>query len=652
MSLRVYVRTSVACFFLLVTAALIPVGLPMRLTAEAQGVVQALPQVALPQVYLDTTFTPPSGNTIAVPAGGDFQAALDNANPGDTIQLAAGASYIGPFTLPNKAGAGWIYIESSALSSLPAPGNRVSPSLAGLMPKILASGSAAIQTVSGAHQYRFVGIEFAPTPGLVSAPQFSMVHLGSGETDVQALPNNLVFDRCYIHGDPAAGAQRGILMDSASTAVIDSYLSDFKLTTSQALAIQSQNGPGPFKIVNNYLEGAGTGVGFGGWIPTIPNLVSSDVEIRGNYFARPLSWRVGDPAYAGTPWVVANFLQLTNAQRVLVDGNIFESNWKGGDQDGFALSLAPVDQNGGMPWATVQDITFTHNIVRHSTAGVHMGGWDNLYPSQQLQRVLIQNNLFTDIGAFAANGGSVGRLFQLRDGAANVVIDHNTAFQTESPLFAQVGTGAPNTGLVYTNDLTPNNQGVSGDGTAGNPPATLAGSFPGAVFAGNALVGGSSLDYPPNNFFPPTPADVGFVNYAGGDYRLAASSPYKNAGTDGKDVGADINAINAATANVISGATSAASPSPPVTLSFTPASQDFGSVAVGGSAYRSFMVTNLGGSAVSGAVSTTAPFSVAFGNLFVLGPGGSQMIVVGFSPTAARGYAALIDFTWNTGSSG
>ncbi|TMI79287.1 MAG: hypothetical protein E6H03_10565, partial [Bacillati bacterium ANGP1] len=150
---------------------------------------------------------------------------------------------------------------------------------------------------------------------------------------------------------------------------------------------------------------------------------------------------------------------------------------------------------------------------------------------------------------------------------------------------------------------------MSGDGTAGNPPATLAGSFPGAVFAGNALVGGSSLDYPPNNFFPPTPADVGFVNYAGGDYRLAASSPYKNAGTDGKDVGADINAINAATANVISGATSAASPSPPVTLSFTPASQDFGSVAVGGSAYRSFMVTNLGGSAVSGAVSTTAPFS-------------------------------------------
>ena len=644
MSLRTCVRASVA-LFLIVAAAPRPVLLPVRSAAEAQAVAQPNAQVALPQVYLDTTYTPLSGNTIAVPAGGDFQAALNNANPGDTIQLAAGASYTGPFILPNKAGAGWIYIESSALSSLPAPGNRVSPSLAGLMPKILAPGSAAIQTVSGAHQYRFIGIEFAPAPGQYSALQLTLIDLGNGETSVDQLPNNIIFDRCYIHGDPAAGARRGIAMDSTATAVIDSYLSDFKLTTSEALPIQSENGPGPFKIVNDYLEG-GIGVSFGGWIPTIPNLVASDIEIRGNYFARPLSWRAGDPAYAGTPWVVKNFLQLTNAQRVLVDGNVFESNWKGGDQDGFAIVLAPADQNGGMPWATVQDVTVTHNIVRRSAAGVHMRGWDNVYPSQQLQRVLIQNNLFTEIGAFAANGGSVGRLFQLRDGAANVAIDHNTAFQTESPVYAQVATGAPNTGFVYTNNLTPTNQGVRGDGTAGAPLATLDTSFPGWVFAGNALIGGTPLSYPPNNFFPATSADVVFVDNAGGDYRLAASSPYKNAGTDGKDVGADIDATNAATANVLSGATATSpTPPPPGSVSFTPATQDFGSVAVGQSASRSFMVTNLGGSTIAGAASTTAPFSVAFGNLFILGPGMSQTIVVGFSPTAAGGYAAIVSFT-------
>src|SRR5438105_12345041 len=230
-------------------------------------------------------------------------------------------------------------------------------------------------------------------------------------------------------------------MDSAFTAVIDSYLSDFKLTYSEALPIQSENGTGPFKIVNNYLEGAGMGVMFGGADPVIPNLVASDIEIRGNYFARPLSWRFGDPAYAGTPWIVKNLLELKNAQRVLIDGNIFENDWKQADQDGFAIVFTPRNQNGGAPWSDVRDVTFTHNIIRHSTAGFHMLGWDNNNSSQQLQRVLVQNNVLFDIGAFANNGGSVGRLYQQYDGVANTTIDHNTAFQSGDLLHAVVHTG-------------------------------------------------------------------------------------------------------------------------------------------------------------------------------------------------------------------
>ena len=40
---------------------------------------------------------------------------------------------------------------------------------------------------------------------------------------------------------------------------------------------------------------------------------------------------------------------------------------------------------------------------------------------------------------------------------------------------------------------------------------------------------------------------------AGGNYALSASSPYKNAGTDGKDIGADIVAVNSATAGATTG---------------------------------------------------------------------------------------------------
>jgi hypothetical protein len=76
-------------------------------------------------------------------------------------------------------------------------------------------------------------------------------------------------------------------------------------------AICGVNGPGPFKIVNNYLEGSGENVMFGGADPAIRDLVPSDIEFRGNYCFKPLSWKIGHPSYAGTPWAVKN---LTSSQ--------------------------------------------------------------------------------------------------------------------------------------------------------------------------------------------------------------------------------------------------------------------------------------------------------------------------------------------------
>jgi len=41
----------------------------------------------LPQLYVGTTYLQPSGRTIAVRAGGDLQASLNGARPGDVITL-------------------------------------------------------------------------------------------------------------------------------------------------------------------------------------------------------------------------------------------------------------------------------------------------------------------------------------------------------------------------------------------------------------------------------------------------------------------------------------------------------------------------------------------------------------------------------------
>ena len=95
------------------------------------------------------------------------------------------------------------------------------------------------------------------------------------------------------------GGRRGIALNGGAMAVVDSYLADFKEVGADSQAICGWNGPGPFKIVNNYLEAAGENVMFGGADPSVRNLVPSDIEIRRNTLTKPLTWRIGDPDYAG-----------------------------------------------------------------------------------------------------------------------------------------------------------------------------------------------------------------------------------------------------------------------------------------------------------------------------------------------------------------
>ena len=514
---------------------------------------QSLP--APPQVTVDTTFPVQSGLTINVAAGGDLQGALDRAQPGDTILLAAGATFTGTFTLRAKSGTGWIVVRTAAPNtSLPPAGTRITPSYAGVMPKIVSNSSLpAVQTAAGAHHFRFVGVEFSVVSGL--SINYGIVALGDGssvQNSSSQVPFALILDRVYIHGLTAANVRRGVGLNSGSTAVIDSYISEIHENGADTQAIGGWNGPGPYKIANNYLEAAGENILLGGADPSIANLVPSDIEIRGNYVNKPVAWM-------GSQWSVKNLLELKNAQRVLVDGNIFEHNWLA-SQNGFAILFTVRNQNGTAPWSVVQDVTFTHNIVRHVASGVNLLGFDSPNMSQQTKRVLIKDNLFDDVNGATWGGGS-GRLFQPLSATANVTIDHNTGFQSGDAVGAD---GAASTGFVYTNNLTPNNQyGVGGSGTYGNPMLTLSTYFPGAVFRRNALVGGSASNYPADNFFPATQAAVGYTNQAGGNYKLLSTSTFHNAGLDGKDVGADLDALNAATAGTLSGTPSSPPPPPP-----------------------------------------------------------------------------------------
>src|SRR5688500_1674674 len=136
-------------------------GCPTDLAPDPD-VMQALPRIT----DLDTAYPDQAGRTIAVAAGGDLQAAIDMAMPGDTIELAADGTFTGPFTLPEKSGDGWIVIRTATPDSmLPAEGTRVRPRDAALLPDLIAaSGPYVITTEDRAHHWRLVGLEIAPAP--------------------------------------------------------------------------------------------------------------------------------------------------------------------------------------------------------------------------------------------------------------------------------------------------------------------------------------------------------------------------------------------------------------------------------------------------------------------------------------------------------
>jgi hypothetical protein len=155
--------------------------------------------------------------TIAVRAGGDLQAALNAAQPGDTIVLEGGATYMGTFILPVKSGSSYITIQSSRLAELPSEGQSVSPAQAPLMPKLVSpgAGGAALITAATAHHYQLIGIEIAPATDTTFVYDLvSFGEQGYTQLTLHSVPHHLILDLCYIHAYPELGVKRGVALNS------------------------------------------------------------------------------------------------------------------------------------------------------------------------------------------------------------------------------------------------------------------------------------------------------------------------------------------------------------------------------------------------------------------------------------------------------
>jgi hypothetical protein len=558
----------------------------------------------LPRVYIQSTLvaTPAPGSVLPVPAGENLQAALDKASCGDTIELQAGATYTGIFTLPAKNcdDNHWIVLRTNAPdSALPKEGTRVTPCYAGVSslpgrPRLNCSSTAnvlaklimtttggpgPIQFASGANHYRLLGLEITRQLG---GPV--VYNLASVQSD--GTMDHLVFDRVWMHGTPQDDTTRGIALGGSTyVSIVDSYFTDFhcvsatgSCTDAQAILGGLGSHPmGPYKIVNNFLEASAENILFGGGAATV---TPADIEIRHNHMFKPLTWMKGQPGYVGgtngNPFVVKNLFELKNAQRVLVDGNTMDDTWGGFSQAGFAILLTPKNQNsesGNLcPICQVTDVTIRNLKISHVGAGMQIANaLDGVGKPLAGERYSIHDVIIDDIDGVKYNGPS--EFAQVSTGAGiaalnNVTIDHVTAFPS-STLFIigdQTATTEKMKSFVFTNSIV--NAGTypvwsTGSGGQANcavhdsPLITFSACFSSYSFAGNAIVAPPSsapaARWPSGNFFPTAAAAVAFVNYNGGnggDYHLQASSRFKHLGTDGKDPGADVDAVMLATAGV------------------------------------------------------------------------------------------------------
>lgn len=461
-----------------------------------------------------------SGNTIFVKAGGDFQAALEKAKPGDTILLQAGATFKGSFRLPNKAGNEFITIRSSATDELlPPAGTRLVPEkYAAVLPKLESNikGQPVILAANGAHHFRFIGIEFAPTiEGL-----YNIIQLGRGEEKrVEELPHHIEFDRVWIHGSKTEGQRRGIAANGRHIKIENSHISDIMRRGEESQAIAAWATDGPIEIVNNYLEGAAENIMFGG-AGSYLKLVPTDCVVRGNHLNKPLEWR-------GQDWVVKNLFEIKNGKRIKIENNLMTNNW-GMAQDGMAILFTTRADTGDA--TIIDEIEFTGNIVRGAGGGINIFGGEG----SGGHRLTIRNNLFEDIDGQKWN--SAGHFIKSSEWDG-LTIENNTIVQTGNIANAY---GKPIKNFIFRNNIVFENEyGIKGDGM-GSGQEVIDKLFSGGTVSNNIIVGAKSSLYREKNFFLDSLRQIGFVNFEKGDFRLRSDSPYLKNGFDGKRIGADL----------------------------------------------------------------------------------------------------------------
>jgi hypothetical protein len=553
----------------------------------------------LPRLLIKSSLadTPALGNVRMVKEGANLQQAVDEAKCGDTVKLQAGAVYQGAIQIPDKHcdDSHWIVVRSSApYESLPREGVRLTPCYAGVasLPgrpdfhcaspaSVLArvefagkAGSGPIIFLRGASHYRFVGLEITRADSDASVT--ALVSAKDG-----AIADHIIFDRVWMHGTAQGETRRGVALKSMTyVAIVDSFFTDFHCvavtgTCGDAQTITGGSGDdpgGPYKIVNNFLEASGENIIFGGGPGTT---TPTDIEIRRNHFFKPMIWMEGQTGFvggkSGKPFIVKNHFELKNAQRVLFEDNLLENVWGGFSQAGFSILLSPKNQNNQCPACRVSDVTIRNIKVRNvgSVFQIANALSDAGGASSGGERYSIHDVLVEGVHGKAYKGsGNLALIMSVAPPLHDVRIEHVTAFVPHFLISIQSAGAQRMSGFVVANNLFSSDdlQLASAGGGMQNcafrpeaqgPSGVIKSCFEKSSFTHNAIIGGSG--WPADNLTPKDFRAAGFAEKPGsGGQRLCRQkndickkvSPLVAAASDGRDIGADADAIERRLADV------------------------------------------------------------------------------------------------------
>lgn len=549
MAMRAHTTRSLV-LLLLLTASIIGT---YAASAEAAAAPPTLPSKSVSPLPAEDA----GGRQIIVRAGEDLQAKINAAKAGDTLVLAAGATWTGNFTLPPRSDTGWVTITTSDRAALPRAGERISPEHAARMPKILTPNSnAAISAADGTQGWRLVGLELGVVPGWPNVV-YQLVVFGwgprpygkRGPNDVVA--SRLIVERCYIHGSQTQKVRRGLLVNGADIRIADSWIDEIHDSGFDSQAILAHDGSGPYLIENNELQAASENIMLGGADSSRPDLIPADVIIRRNHIIKLWRWRPGHPSHDGSQWVIKPLIELKSAQRVLIEGNVLENSW------GWpAFVCDAFNQDNSAPWSVVQDVTFRFNLIKEATSVFQ--AWSGSAPVRRV--ALLHNNAIGIRLAYQSNPYVTGKQLRLVGGAPieDVWIEHNTTQPADNGPFTLDLSKGTFQRFTYRNNIVGFGAAgpmVEGYWTGENWALDLV--APGRDFKANALVSlgsapnanprgqNTSSAWPPPQWIAVPDAKTGGLNPDG---TLTSNSPLRRRATDGSDLGVDFARLSAALA--------------------------------------------------------------------------------------------------------